>query len=311
MTRCVLFHVVFLSALALHAQPSQPPSPSAGKESSQDRNTQSNGKQTNPCPPLQGAQASPLWVKVIQAGTDKPETNPNHDKPENGSTQKGRVDPNWLIAIFTIVLAFVAAIQAGFFFWQLKMMKSSLADSKTAANAAEVAATIASNTERAWLITNVTFSSNWPDISGQTGPVKSVMVTDITNAGRSPAEIDSTHIVSLLVPKAWPLPENPTYGEIEGVYEVDSMPGEVIPVDKSRYTVSPIQRFDLLTDDQIEGIRAGILVLYCYGRIVYTDRSKVRRTTQFGYSFYRRKGELDGQPEGMYRLRSRKYNYTT
>jgi hypothetical protein len=223
-----------------------------------------------------------------------------------------------LIAIFTIVLALVAAIQAGFFFWQLRMLRRSLEDSKTAADAAKVAAQaakqsadIASNTERAWLVTNVTFSSNWPDISGKGGPVKSMMITNITNAGRCPAEIDSTHIISLLVPKDWPLPENPTYGEIQEIYEVDSVPGEIIPADKSGYTVSPIRRFDVLTDQQIENIRAGILVLYCYGKILYTDISFVQRTTQFGYYFHGRKDPLDGQPEGMYRLNNRAYNFTT
>ena len=317
-----LFHLVvllpvFLFASALHGQSSQPPVPSAGKESSKNRNAQSQSKQAYPCPPLQGTQASPLWVNVIKAGADKPEAKPNQDKSENGSAQKGRVDPNWLIAIFTVVLAFVAAIQAGFFLWQLRMMKASLEDSKKAveaagkaAESAQRSADIASDTDRAWVITNADFSSDWPDIAGNSAPVKSQMILQLKNAGKSPAEMQRMRTVTHLVSKDWPLPESPTYGESED-WDVESSGGEIIgPGDKIPVFCS-VKWHDHLSDFQIAQIRNGSLNLFCYGLIEYKDNSGKQRLTQFGYFFYARTGDTDHRPEGMYRLSNRGYNYTT
>jgi hypothetical protein len=216
-------------------------------------------------------------------------------RPEYAST--------WAGAAATLLAGLAAIGTLGFIVVQNRSVKA-------AADAAKVSADIASSVERAWLITNVTFSSNWPDVSKQGGPVKSVMITQITNSGRSPAEIQSAHIVGQLVPKDWILPTEPVYGDIEDFYEVDSAPGEIIGVGDKRYIISPIQRFNLLSDEQIMNVRAGDLALYCYGRIIYNDISTAQRVTQFGYKFYTRTGGMDGKPEGMYRLNNRKYNYT-
>jgi hypothetical protein len=315
----MLRSLAFVFALALNIYPSQPPDPSAGKETSQDRNTQSQGKQTHAYPPLQGTQASPLWVKVIKAGTDKPETNPDQEKSEKGSAQKGRTDPNWLIAIFTIVLALIAAIQAGFFFWQLWMLRKSLEDSKTAADAAKSAAEsakksadIATNTERAWMVTpRVSFASDWPDLTDEKAPKKSKMVIRIKNVGRSPAEMESMHIISVVYPADWKLPETPIYGDDEEIFEVHAMPGEIIPAGIKRELVCRIHHAELLTDEQIAEIRDGQKILYCYGRIRYKDISSTQRITHFGYYYHVRKGKTDDIPEAMYRLNNRAYNYTT
>jgi hypothetical protein len=307
---CLITFVIYCVS-PLCALRSQPPSPSAAYKNSQRKDAESKGGKADSDTDLQVTQGSPLLVNTQNPGRSKPSqtdgANLTNDKPAGN----WRDDPNWWVAGFTGLLVLIALSQAVFFAVQLQIMKRSLTHGRIASDAAKVSADIATNTERAWLVTNVTFSSNWPDISDQGGPVKSVMVTNIENAGRSPAELSGTHIVCHLVSKEWLLPDDPAYGNEESIYEVNSLPGEIIPVKGSRYTVSPIQRFDLLTDSQIEQIRLGNLILYCYGKIAYTDISEVQRVTQFGYFFYRRSGTLDGQPEGMYRLNNRKYNYTT
>jgi hypothetical protein len=314
----MLRYLAFFFALTLNVYPSQPPTPSAGKEASQNRNAQGQGKQTHPDPPLQGTQASPLWIKVIQAGTDKTEPKPNQEKSENGSAQKRRVDPNWLIATFTIVLAFIAAIQAGFFFWQLWMLRKSLEDSKTAADSAKSAAEsakksadIATNSERAWVITSrVAFAPDLPDLTDPNGLRKSKMVIRIRNCGRSPAEMESVHIVAIVYPADFKFPDSPIYGESEEIFEVAAMPGEIIESDGKREIICRIRHHDLLTDYQIKDILDGKQIVYCYGRIHYRDISSSKRMTHFGYYYRVRASKTDDIPEAMYRLNSRTYNYT-
>jgi hypothetical protein len=318
MRKLALPVVLLCTLLSQLGQASQPPTPSAGKETSQDGNTQGQSKQRHPGPPLQGTQESPLWVKVIQAGTDKTETKPNQEKSENGSAQKGRTDPNWLIAIFTIVLALIAAIQAGFFFWQLSMLRKSLEDSKTAAGAAKSAAEsakksadIATNSERAWVITSgVAFAPDLADLTNPDGPKKSKIVIRICNCGRSPAEMESVHIVAIVYPANFKFPDSPIYGESEEIFEVAAMPGEIIESDGKQEIICRIRHHDLLTNDQIKDILDGKQVVYCYGRIHYRDISSSKRATHFGYYYRVRASKTDDIPEAMYRLNSRAYNYT-
>jgi hypothetical protein len=169
----MLCSLAFVFALALNGQPSQPPTPSAVTKPCNQGDTQCKGIQPQTHTNLQGSQASPLWVNVYCPGCSKTGSENDTSKPKDSPPPNWRRDPNWWVALFTLLLGFIAIGQATLFLVQLRLMKSSLKDSKTAAdaardaaNAARQSAEIATNTERAWLVTNVTFSSNWPDVSG-------------------------------------------------------------------------------------------------------------------------------------------------
>ena len=311
--------IVVLFALVLRGQISQPLSSGElariGNQAviqHEDLQTQS---PTNP----QGTQASPLWVNVHCSDCPNPMPKADTDKPENDSTPKWRNDPNWWVAIFTIVLAFIAAIQACLFFYQLKIMARSLEDSRVAAEAAKAAAEaakrsadIATNSERAWIITSqVKFSSNWPDLANQGAPEKSKILIEIHNSGRSPAEIESTHVVAIVFPTGWQFPDTPVYGDTEEIFQITAMPGEIISADEKRSMLCRIQHVELLTNEQVAEIMRREKTLYCYGRVRYKDISGSQRETHFGYYFYVRENTSDDRPQAMYRLGNRAYNFTT
>jgi hypothetical protein len=273
--------VVLLCTLSLFGQTSQPPSQGTGKETSQDGNTQGQGKQTHSGPPLQGTEASPLWVKVIQAGTDKPNSPPDEEKSKTSPPSKRRSGPNWWVAVFTVVLAVIAAIQAGLFYWQLGLLKESLIDAKAAADAARDAANaamqsadIATNSERAWVVTDATFSSDWPDLMKKGAPDKSKVILKIKNAGRSPAELEQVEILAFVYPANDDFPNEPVYGDgSKGSLGLDLMPGEIIQAGEDRVMICSIQNFEILEDVEIGRLRRRETRLYCYGRLNYKDIS--------------------------------------
>jgi hypothetical protein len=166
----LLLPTLFLFVLALRGQTSQPPSPGAGKEFSQNRSTQSHPEHSNSNPSLQFAKSLPSGIAVAQTTPDQPKPQPDEYKVKDGSAAEWRSDPNSWVAIFTLLLVAVAAIQAGLFFWQLGMLKESLTDSKNAADAAKVAseaakasADIATTSERAWVVDEIRQIDNLPN----------------------------------------------------------------------------------------------------------------------------------------------------
>jgi len=317
MLKLALFAAVFL-LLSLKGYSSQPPLPRASKDHSQNGNAQGKPVQPQTQPNLQGTQTSPLWVNVNCPGCPKPDTKENESKSKNKSANWRR-DPNWWLVCLTGVLALIALGQAYLFFIQLGMLRESMEDSKTAADAAKVAAEaamksadIATNSERAWMITSgVAFASDWPNLTDKTAPTKSKMIIQIRNSGRSPAEMESVHVVAIVYPANFKFPDSPIYGESEEIFEIAAMPGEIIKSGGKREIVCRIRHHDVLTDEQIKDIREGRQVVYCYGRIRYKDISSSERITYFGYYYRVKTNDTDDMPEAMYRLRNRAYNYTT
>jgi hypothetical protein len=229
-----------------------------------------------------------------------------------GSTENAasKYPSEWWMVGLTSLIVIVAAIQASFFWHQLRLIEKGMVDSTKAADAATRSAEVAADSERAWIITKVEFSSGLPDIAGQGGPVTSAMVVSLENAGRSPAEIKIARVVTALVSSDDELPEQPFYGDPNEMYEVSAMGGEIIPAREKIQMFCPIQNIPLLTQSQKLEIKRGLKTLYCYGKVIYKDLSGRVRTTQFGYSFYVRAGASDSRPEAMYRLGSRQYNFT-
>jgi hypothetical protein len=317
-------HVLALTALLLtcgallRAQQSNPPPPSNG-DHAENRHRDSKSKEASPCPALQGTQAVPLWVKISDSRNEQPRPDSNKEKTQESSPSHWWNDPNWWVAGFTCLLAFIAIGQVILFGIQLWMMRVSLADSKIAADAARVAADaakesayIATNSERAWVVAEPTFSSNWPDLMKQGAPEKSRVILKLTNAGKTPAELEEIEVLAFIYPGDDALPSQPTYGTTaDNRIGLNVVPGEIIQAGQDRVMICGIENFELLNDRDIENLRARKSRLYCYGRVVYKDISGLIRTTQFGHYFYTRKDRSDDKPEGMYRLPNRKYNYTS
>jgi hypothetical protein len=218
-------------------------------------------------------------------------------------------DPNWWVAIFTGSLVLVTSFQVLLFIWQLRLIRKSADDSKLAAQAAERSATIATNMARAWIVTECKFADSLPDITGENKERKSRAVVFLRNAGKSPAEVDEMRMVSVVLPTEDGLNATPVYDQGEE-FKVSAIEGEIIAPGRKLATICPLRNGEYLSDEQVGKIRSGEDTLYCYGRIIYRDNSGEKRTTQFGYYYYIRLDPSHDRPEGMYRLKNRKYNYT-
>jgi len=88
----MLSYLVLAFAL-VSAQALQPPTPSGGKEHSQQRDTQGKPPQRQPQPALQGTQAYPLWVKVVQTEPTNQHPKPIQTKPTTALLPSGGVTP--------------------------------------------------------------------------------------------------------------------------------------------------------------------------------------------------------------------------
>jgi hypothetical protein len=270
--------LAFVFALALNGHPAQTPQPQAQ-----------------------------VTAEVPQVNDPHTEHPPDNTKPPESYWRKA-IKPDILPVWIGGIAALLASI-AGLF--TLGILKEQGRVGLLAAEAAKQSADTATNSERAWLTAGVTFASNLPDIAKQGGPKRSVMIVEIENAGRSPAEIIRTQIVSFVYPADSPLPEVPTYGDSEEMFEVHAMPGEIITAGEKRTMLSPISQIVLMSPEEKAEVMNGTKQIYCYGRIEYKDISGTQRTTQFGFSFYVRVSESDNRPEAMYRFKNRAYNYTT
>jgi hypothetical protein len=289
----MLRSLAFVFALALNGHPSQPPIPSAVTKPCNYGDAQCKGIQPQSQPALQGTQASPLWVEVIQAGTDQPHAKPDAEKAKDGPPTNWRSDPNGWVAAFTLLLAFIAAIQAGFFYWQLGIMKKSLADSKTAADAAKLAAEaamksadIATNSERAWVVDEIRQMEKLPNPN----EVFAAYLT-FKNFGRIPAQIMGLKIKFLTfrfeetdpLVGGNPLPELPIYDDEQYFLEIGDR-GVILAPNQS-LTVAQIfeEEGGRWTDFLQLVVPVKHRRLCCYGLISYFDGFNILRTNQFCY----------------------------
>jgi hypothetical protein len=294
-------HALALIALLLFcnaflwAQQLNPPSPSVRVRHKQPQ-TNPNNSEEHAADNKRGTKESPIFVEEVGS----PKTDAQAAKDEKEEEAKSATD-RWTIGL-TGLLALVGLLQVAVLIFQSWILRRQT-------NILEKQVDITRDSDRAWVITTVVFSSDWPDISGKGAPSKSRMILQLVNTGKSPAEIEKVRTVGQLVPKDWVIPESPTYGESDD-WDVESAAGEIITPGGSVPALCSIRGHDNLNDFQITQIRNGVLNLFFYGDIRYKDNSGKNRYTQFGYFFYRRVDETDGRPEGMYRMANRQYNYT-
>jgi hypothetical protein len=253
----------------------------------------------------------PKPVQNVTQTTGQPKT---ENKPPDANKYKAYWDeaikpdvlPIWIGSGAALLASIAGLVTLAFLYQQTKA-------GILAAGAAKQSADVATNAERAWIITSgVAFASDWPDLSDPGAPKKSKIVVEITNSGRSPAEIKAMHVVGVVCPANLVLPETPVYGATEEIFAITAMPGEIIPAGDKRTLVCKMRPdITLLTDEQIKEIKRRETVVYCYGRVKYKDISGSPRETHFGYYYHVRRDALDDIPESMYRTNSTAYNYTT
>jgi hypothetical protein len=300
----MLSYLVLTVAFASGAQALQPPTPGAVTKPCNYGDAQCKGIQAQPTPALQGTQASPLWVKVIQTGTDQPHANADAGKTKDGSPTNWRSDPNWWVALFTLLLAFTATVQAGFFVWQLRMMRETIRDSKAAANAARDAAKAAQdgaeaallnakaiiNAERPWLVVG------FKEINDTTTGASSIYAFTFINQGKTPAIVKKISIGHNVVTKTSDLPIPMRDEDLTP----RDLPDLTLIVSKDSFITWPEVDPERLLEEHVETNQGGLSgkFLMIYGMIEYHDvfeswgPGRKPHRTRWSYGYDIRTGNL-------------------
>jgi hypothetical protein len=122
----------------------KPPSPGARKPSGP-QESQSYAGQQPTASDHRGTDQVPLTVKVLPTPKSQAEISEEQRRAdEHAANERGLTTATWVLAGFTLLLAFIAAGQIALFFWQLRLMRQGIDDAKEAADAATKAATAAS-----------------------------------------------------------------------------------------------------------------------------------------------------------------------
>ncbi len=305
MSKLWSFALLFVVCLGLlYGQPSQPPTLSAVEQTSQKRDIKPNDAQSHTQTDVKGTQKLPIWDDANCPGCRQTSSAEGTYESNEKPAKRRRDDPNWWVAWLTGVLVTVACVQAGFFVWQLRMMRKSLADSKIAAEAARDAATaakqsadIASHSERAWVVDEIRQMGNLP----ANGEVFAVYMS-FKNFGRTPALIvdlkirlhtfqleDTDPLIGAEV-----LPEFPAYDHEQNFFEVGDQ--GIILVPTQSFTVA--QSFEEEGGKWTQFLQLVVPTkqrrLCCYGLISYEDGFGNLRTNQFCYIW-----DLGFDPKGV------------
>jgi hypothetical protein len=187
---------------------------------------------------------------------------------------------------FTFALVWVGGIQAWFFWVQLRLIRASLVDAKTAAGAAERAAKAtedavelsrktAQQQLRAYLFIKtpriLVFAHNkkcWNEVW-------------VRNYGQTPAhDVEVVTNTDFLEPNTLPFPE------LEKPKELSK--SSLAPAGEVTFTTATD---DPLTADQVGGVASGNLAFFVWGEIRYTDVFGCPQTTHFRLRFG--KAQLD------------------
>jgi hypothetical protein len=94
-------------------------------------------KQTTTPEDQRGTEQLPLTVKVLPNPRSQTEiAEEKRSSDEHAANERGLITATWILAGFTLLLALVAGAQVALFFWQLRLMRAGIADTKSAVYAA-------------------------------------------------------------------------------------------------------------------------------------------------------------------------------
>jgi hypothetical protein len=179
--------------------------------------------------------------------------------------------------VIACLAIFIGAVQ-GLIFWRQLL----IFEEQVGATQRQIA--LVESLERAFLSETLQFSSDFP-LGDENRTVTGVTVK---NVGRSRATLISVHLELETREKSSPLPPTPNYVRDP----VENTKGIVIPANEHRLFLIDPQK--LLTDEEKIELRDGDIILYCYGRVEYTDGVGKLRMKQFCQQYHlHKKGEPD------------------
>jgi hypothetical protein len=241
-----------------------------------------------------------LWCGLQSKwSSQSPPSNPNSPAKYENTNKNQQQQEGWWerarepIAVFTFWLVIVGAVQIGFFYRQLKLIRESLDDAKIAADAAKESADVAkiqAETARATLATMQDTAqrqlrayirlntNNTPSITGEF-----LVHSLIENSGQTPAyDVQSWTFVEVF---ANPLPEGHQFHAAPEV-----IPGTrfVVNPDSVHSTWSPRNGNVPLTDEDIAAITDEYLTLYYWGEVRYRDAFNASHWSRFRLSWTNR-----------------------
>ena len=167
----VVLLIAALSSSSAHGKPSAP------EASPQAQEATAPPPKNEPKPHL-GSKSSPLYVVPVQSQSGVVR------QSSSDRLQVKDVNSNQLIMAFTGGMLLIAAVQAGLFLWQLRLMRVSLSSAETAARSAESTVEIMRDTAQRQLrayITVETAKIEFPE------PGRPRSTVNYRNAGQTPA----------------------------------------------------------------------------------------------------------------------------
>jgi hypothetical protein len=191
---------------------------------------------------------------------------------EHAAAEQDLADATWKLAYFTLALAGFAAVQVGLFFWQLRLIRDSLDDAKsaataagTAANAAERTATILGDTAkkelRAYLSDQPIGLKIWPNSDTARSIIHFIFINE--NHGQTPARNVRNIVGVSICPH--PLPDDFVLQmpEVNIRSAIAIFPTQKFPSESSDFSITDERLVSIFRDD---GER-----IYLFGVTRYDD----------------------------------------
>jgi hypothetical protein len=270
--------ILLLVAFFCVAAWSQEPDPSRGKEIHHPKAQAAKAK-PEAGNDHRGTEAAPLVIKGFPPSPQSPEEAARNakERDEKASNERALTLYTGALALITLGLLAVAAVQAGLFLWQLTLMKQSTADSAKLAEAAALQARAAIGIElpiiRAAPVSLLKLDEPMPENGPFGGAVNDGIPTrhsaagyfKFRNMGRTPAYPEHFAI-------GWKvanvLPEPPLY-----IREAQLSHSEVIVADGEKpYRPDPLDHIAIeLSDAEVATLNNGTASLWLYGALKYSD----------------------------------------
>jgi len=237
-----------------------------------------------------------------QASSEKQKT----EAEQSGGEERTAIDRGikkftGLTALATFLLFVAASIQVGLFWWQLRLIRSSLADTKSAAEAAKKSAEIAERTVitmkdtaerqlRAHVFVEMGYIGNvadpLPTYTGVPSPnpaainfptVGPIVNLRIKNFGQTPA-YEVIHWTFIPIIREYPLnPQTP----LPKRQRVPGAPITKMTLGPGGIIIKNIRMNAQLTAQEIDDLRNGSKAIYIWGIIVYKDVFKKWHRTRY------------------------------
>ncbi len=204
-----------------------------------------------------GTEKMPFFIKGIPDTERDEKEAAQREKFHNEETEinRGIRDFTGDAAFFAFLAVVVAGVQAGFFWWQLGVMKKQF---------------IASRRPRIRVKHVLIDSEIW---QGEKIYIRFV----VTNVGEGEAEILECNVVTLVIPSNSDLPPLPPFSPHTGFNPQHNKLPSGITYDFPKL----ISRKEELTDAENAAIRKGKSKLYCFGYVQYRDELGGIRKTAF------------------------------